>query len=244
MRTWRTVVIRRAEHPGRGFTQGLIEQDGTVWESTGLYGASALCRYRLGDGQAERRAALPAPLFGEGICRLGDVIWQLTWQERVALRWDARTLELAGQVRYNRQGWGICAVDGSVVTSDGSSELVWRDPQTLAPRTVIHVRCDGQRVSGLNDLAWSAGTIWANVAGTHYLAGIDPASGEVTDIVNARPAAERHPDPQAIMNGVAALPAAGEFLLTGKGWRSIRQVRLKPAREGAARRGLLAGFSH
>jgi glutamine cyclotransferase len=147
-------------------------------------------------------------------------------------------------VPYNRQGWGICAADGSVVTSDGSSELVWRDPETLAPRTVIHVRCAGQRVIGLNDLAWSAGTIWANVAGTHYLAGIDPASGEVTDIVNARPAAERHPDPQAIMNGIAALPAAGEFLLTGKGWRSIRHVRLKPAREGAARRGLLAGLSH
>ena len=244
MRTWRTVVIRRAEHPGRGFTQGLLEQDGTVWESTGLYGASALSRYRLGAGQAERRAALPAALFGEGICRTGDVIWQLTWQERVALRWDARTLELAGQVPYNRQGWGICAADGSVVTSDGSSELVWRDPETLAPRTVIHVRCAGQRVIGLNDLAWSAGTIWANVAGTHYLAGIDPASGEVTDIVNARSAAERHPDPQAIMNGIAALPAAGEFLLTGKGWRSIRHVRLKPAREGAARRGLLAGLSH
>jgi glutamine cyclotransferase len=244
MRTWRTVVIRRAEHPGQGFTQGLIEQDGMIWESTGLYGASALCRYRLGDGQTERRAALPATLFGEGICRLGDVIWQLTWQERVALRWDARTLELAGQVPYNRQGWGICAADGSVLTSDGSSELVRRDPQTLAPQEVIYVRLDGHRVLGLNDLAWSAGTVWANVAGTHYLAGIDPASGEVTDIVDARPAAERHPDPQALMNGIAALPAAGEFLLTGKGWRWIRQVRLKPAREGSARRGLLAGLSH
>jgi glutaminyl-peptide cyclotransferase len=105
-------------------------------------------------------------------------------------------------------------------------------------------------VLGLNDLAWSDGTIWANVAGTHYLAGIDPDSGEVTDIVDARPAAERHPgDPQAIMNGIATLPGPGEpgpgeFLLTGKGWRSIRQVRLKPAREGSARRHLLAGLSH
>jgi len=258
VRTWRAAVTGRVTHPGRGFTQGLIEQDGTVWESTGGYGASALCRYRLGDERAERSAALPADLFGEGICRAGDVIWQLTWRERVALRWEARTLELAGQVRYNRQGWGICAVGDSVVTSDGTSELVWRDPQTLAPQAVIHVRCAGHRVLGLNDLAWApssapGGTIWANVAGTHYLAGIDPASGEVTDIVNARPAAERHPDPQAIMNGIAALPAvsgpsgasgAGEFLLTGKGWQWIRRVRLKPARDGAAQRGLLAGFSH
>ena len=78
-----------------------------VWESTGRYGASALCRYRLGDAAPERRASLPADLFGEGICRAGDVIWQLTWRERVALRWDAATLELAGRVRYNREGWGI-----------------------------------------------------------------------------------------------------------------------------------------
>jgi glutamine cyclotransferase len=244
MRTWRIAVIGRVPHPGLAFTQGLIEQDGTVWESTGQYGASALRRYRLGDGQAERSAALPAELFGEGICRLGDVIWQLTWRERVALRWDAQTLELAGRVRYNREGWGICAADGSVLTSDGSSELVRRDPQTLAPQEVIYVRLDGHRVLGLNDLAWSAGTVWANVAGTHYLAGIDPASGEVTDIVNARSAAERHPDPQAILNGIAALPEPGELLLTGKGWRWIRRVRLKPSREGSARRGVLAGFSH
>jgi glutamine cyclotransferase len=222
----------------------LIADDGMVWESTGLYGESALCRYRLGAGQVEQRAPLPAGLFGEGICRHGDTIWQLTWRERVALRWDARTLELTGRVPYNREGWGICAADGYVLTSDGSSELVRRDPRTLDPQAVVHVRCAGRRVPGLNDLTWSAGTIWANVAGTHYLAGIDPDSGEVTDIVNARRAAERHlGQPQAIMNGIAALPAAGEFLLTGKGWRSIRQVRLKPAREGLARQRLLAGLS-
>jgi glutamine cyclotransferase len=258
MRTWRAGVVRRIPHPGRGFAQGLITDGETAWESTGLYGQSALCRYPLGSAQPERRAALPAELFGEGICRSGAVIWQLTWQERVALRWDAETLELTGRVPYNREGWGICAADGYLVTSDGTSELVRRD-EDLNPQAVIYVRCAGRRVLGLNDLAWSAGTIWANVAGTSYLAGIDPDSGEVTDIVDARSAAERHMgDPQAIMNGIAALPGLegpgagpgrgepgpGEFLLTGKGWRWIRQVRLKPASGGSARRHLLAGLSH
>ena len=138
----------------------------------------------------------------------------------------------------------MCAADGYVMTSDGSSELVRRDPQTLEPQAVIHVRSAGARVQGLNDLAWSAGKIWANVAGTHYLAGIDPDSGEVTDIVNARKAAERHiGDPQAIMNGIAALPAEGEFLLTGKGWRSIRHVRLKLALDTAAPGRVLGGLA-
>ena len=197
-----------------------------MWESTGRYGESALCRYQLG-GQIGQRALLPAELFGEGICRVGESIWQLTWRERVALRWDTHTLELTDRVSFNREGWGICAADQYVVTSDGSSELVRRDPRTLDPQAVLHVRCAGERVQGLNDLAWSAGTIWANVAGTHYLAGIDPDSGQVTDVVNAGKAHERHiGDAQAIMNGIAALPAQGEFLLTGKGWRSIRHVRL------------------
>ena len=219
--------------------------DGAVCESTGRYRVSALCRYPLGARQVEQRAEVAAEFFAEGICRVGDVIWQLTWQERTALKWDAATLELIGQVPYNREGWGMCTADGYVMTSDGSSELVRRDPQTLGPQAVIHVRLAGARVQGLNDLAWAAGTVWANVAGTHYLVGVDPESGEVTDVVNARPAWERHlGDPQAIMNGIAALPAEGEFLLTGKGWRSIRHVRLKLAREKAALERVLGGLAH
>jgi glutaminyl-peptide cyclotransferase len=245
MRTWRAEVVRRFAHPGRGFTQGLIAgDDATVWESVGLYGGSALCRYRLGADRVEQRSPVPEGLFAEGICLLGDVIWQLTWRERVALRWDARTGELMDQVPYNREGWGICAADGYVVTSDGSSELVRRDPETLRPQAVIHVRCADYKVQGLNDLAWSAGTIWANVAGTCYLVGVDPESGEVTDAVGARRARERHlGDSQAIMNGIAALPDSGQFLLTGKRWRSIRQVRLRPARDPAARDRLLDGVA-
>ena len=213
-------------------------------ESTGGYGVSALCRYPLGASQPDQRAEVPAEFFAEGICRVGEVIWQLTWRERVALKWDAATLELIERVPFNREGWGMCAADGYVVTSDGSSELVRRDPQTLQPQSIIHVRSAGQRVQGLNDLAWSGGTIWANVAGTHYLAGVDPDSGTVTDIVNARKAGERHiGDPQAIMNGIAALPAEGEFLLTGKGWRSIRHVRLKLDRDKAALERVLGGLA-
>ena len=79
-----------------------------------------------------------------------------------------------------------------VLTSDGSSELVRRDPQTLAPLGLVVVRCGGKLVGGLNDLAWAGGRVWANVAPRPYLAGIDPDSGEVMDVVDARAAAERH----------------------------------------------------
>jgi glutaminyl-peptide cyclotransferase len=160
------------------------------------------------------------------------------------LRWDAGTLVVRDKVRYNRDGWGICAAGDEVVTSDGTGELVRRDPGTLEPRHVVYVRCGGSRVRGLNDLAWAGGLVWANVAGTAVLAGIDLATGEVTDVADARAAAERHwADQQAIMNGIAALGPPDEFLLTGKTWRSIRHVRLAPDRDRGHRGRLLAGLS-
>jgi len=242
VRFFRVRVLRRMPHPGRAFTQGLLAEGATVWESVGLYGESVLRRYQPGSKAPAAEAALPEDLFAEGICRVGDSIWQLTWRERVALRWDAATMELRDKVRYNREGWGMCAVPGDgrvvgqgvaeVVTSDGTGELVRRDPETLEPRAVVHVRCRGERILGLNDLTWAGGLVWANVAGTGFLTGIDLATGEVTDTVDAHPVAERHwHDPQAITNGIAALPGPGELLLTGKRFRSIYQVRLVPDRD-------------
>jgi glutaminyl-peptide cyclotransferase len=267
MRFFRVKVVRTLPHPGRGFTQGLLAEGETVWESGGQYGMSVLRRYDLGARGPAAEAALPPELFAEGICRVGGSILQLTWRERVALRWDAMTLELIEKVGFNREGWGICAVpvdkgpaggepvdkavhDGrgavdipvdEVVTSDGSSELVRRDPVTLAPRTVVHVRCGERRVRWLNDLAWAGGLVWANVLGTTCLAGIDLDTGAVTDIVDARAAGERHAHPQMVMNGIAALGRPDEFLLTGKGWRAIRQVRLIPDRDRGQVERLLEG---
>jgi len=122
-----------------------------------MYGQSALRRYELGAQQPAQIASLGPELFAEGICLAGDHLWQLTWQERVALRWDPQTMELLDTVPYNREGWGICAVGEHVVTSDGSSELVWRDSETLSPPGIIRVRHFGERLDGLNDRHHRAG---------------------------------------------------------------------------------------
>jgi glutamine cyclotransferase len=241
LRLHRLDVLARLPHPGRGFTQGLLLAGGAVWESTGLYGESSLRSYQPGAAGPVRCLPLLPEYFGEGICLAGGVLWQLTWQERVALRWDPGTLAPPEPVGYNREGWGMCATAGLVLTSDGSSELVLRDPQTLQPFGVIAVRCEGRRLDGLNDLEWSGGRVWANLLGRPYLAGIDHATGQVTDVVDARAIRERHPgDPEAVLNGIAALPAAGEFLLTGKRWRYLYRVRLAGGEPASRPRRLLS----
>jgi glutaminyl-peptide cyclotransferase len=247
VRFFRVQVLRTLPHPARGFTQGLIASGETMWESGGQYGMSVLRRYQLGSAEVAAEAALPPDLFAEGICLVGESVWQLTWKERVALRWDAATLQIAERIPFNREGWGICAVPvggdpaGEVMTSDGTSELVRRDPLTLEPRAVVHVRYEGRRVRWLNDLAWAGGLIWANVLGTTCIAGIDPGTGAVTDVVDASAARERHRDPQMLMNGIAPHRQRGEFLLTGKGWRSVRHVRLVQDRNKGQAVRMLAG---
>jgi len=259
VRFHRVDTVRRLPHPGRGFTQGLVLDGDLVWESTGRYGESTLRRYRLGAEQLDWSAALPDELFGEGICLAGDRLWQLTWKERVALRWarpgvPSATGERspAGEpqaappyttVRYNREGWGICNAGRWAVTSDGSSELILRDLLTLEPRWTVLVRCEGRRVVGLNDLEWRDGLVWANVGSTACLVSVDLPSGEVMDVVDARPvAAAEHArrDPQSVLNGIAARPDSGDFLLTGKNWKSIHQVRLVPDRKARRPEKLLA----
>jgi glutamine cyclotransferase len=74
------------------------------------------------------------------------------------------------------------------------------------------------------------GSALSNPSTATSLAGIDLDGGEVTDVVDARAARERRLGDQAIMNGIAALRAPGEFLLTGKTYRYIRHVRLVAAR--------------
>jgi glutamine cyclotransferase len=257
VRFHRVQTLRRLPHPRRGFTQGLVLDGDLVWESTGLYGESSLRRYRLGAEQLDWSAPLPQELFGEGICLVGDRMWQLTWQERVALNWPAALGAArpgpAGPVssdpvpyttvRYNREGWGICNTGRWAVTSDGSSELILRDLLTLEPLWTVLVRCEGHRVYGLNDLEWHDGRVWANVGSTACLVGVDLASGEVLDVVNARALAAREHarrDPQSVLNGIAALPGSDDFLLTGKNWNSIYQVRLVPDRKARRPERLLA----
>ena len=79
------------------------------------------------------------------------------------------------------------------MTSDGSSELVRRDPVTLEPRAVVHVRCAGNRVRWLNDLAWAGGLIWANVLGTTSLSASTWRLATVIDVVDARAAGSGMP---------------------------------------------------
>ncbi|MDA3630815.1 glutaminyl-peptide cyclotransferase [Saccharopolyspora sp. WRP15-2] len=226
----RAEVIRVLPHDRSSFTQGLEISGGTLYEGTGLKGGSLVRATDLATGEVRREVRLPADLFGEGITVTGDRIWQLTWQEEVALERDRETLAELRRVEYSGEGWGLCADGSRLVMSDGSDRLTFRDPVTFAPTGSVAVRAAGAPVADLNELECVDGHVWANVWHTEEIVRIDPANGQVTAVVDASgllsPGERAGTD---VLNGIAAVPGTDEFLLTGKYWPSIFRVRFVPA---------------
>ncbi|OAH09620.1 glutaminyl-peptide cyclotransferase [Streptomyces jeddahensis] len=219
-------VLEVLPHDPEAFTQGLEMAGGTLYESTGIVGRSSVRAGPPGKSPTVR-VMMRAPLFGEGITVVGRTLWQLTWQNGVAIERDARTLAELRRVAYRDDGWGLChqREHDRLVSSNGSSRLTFRDPATLAKTGEVAVTVRGRPVSGLNELECVGNTVYANVLFTDRIVRIDAATGAVTGEIDAAgllPAEEKKHG--AVLNGVAAVPGTDQFLLTGKLWPRLFRV--------------------
>jgi glutaminyl-peptide cyclotransferase len=223
------VVSRRAHDP-QAFTQGLqLDRRGRLFESTGQYGESSLREVEPASGDVLRRLELPADWFGEGLAVVGDDLVQLTWRAGVATRRDADTFEHLDTYLYDGEGWGLCFDGERLVMSDGSDQLTFRDPATFDAIGSIEVTLDGEPLRRLNELECVDGAVWANVWLSDSLVRIDPGSGRVTGTLDLSGIIEPHPrtiDADAVLNGIAWDAAAGTFLVTGKRWPELIEIRL------------------
>ncbi|WP_063053227.1 glutaminyl-peptide cyclotransferase [Nocardia arthritidis] len=222
-------VLGTRPHDPKAFTQGLEIDGDVLYEGTGLAGASSVRASRLTTGAELARTELAAPYFGEGITLAGATLWQLTWHDGVAIARDPATLAERGRVSYDGEGWGLCARAGRLVMSDGTDRLTFRDPVTFAPTGSIELTShNGAR---LNELECAAdGSVYANDWPTDTIVRIDPDSGAVlgtADAAGLLPAADRAR--ADALNGIAQLPGTDRFLITGKNWPTMFEVRFAPA---------------
>ncbi|MGV9413011.1 glutaminyl-peptide cyclotransferase [Nocardia sp. NPDC003693] len=226
----RVEVVSTRPHDTAAFTEGL-EVDGTVlYEGTGLSGRSFIRTSELATGKELARVDLPAPLFGEGITRAGNLLWQVTYREEIAIARDPATLAEIKRTTYDGEGWGLCTRDGRIVMSNGSDTLTFRDPVTFEPTGTVTLT--SRRGTRINELDCAPdGSIYANDFPTETIVRIDPDSGDILDIIDASgllPDSERTRDTD-VLNGIAHLPGTDRFLLTGKNWPISYEVRFVPA---------------
>jgi glutamine cyclotransferase len=229
----RPVVVGTLPHDTDAWTEGLEIDGGVLYEGTGLAGKSELRQLDPSTGRLLRSTPLPEALYGEGITVLDTGIWQLTWQDGVAIGWDRAGSRAVRRVPWDGEGWGLCHTeDGRVIASDGTDQLRVRSGTDLAPLGTVSVRIAGRPVSALNELECVPGAVWANVYQTDWLVRIDLATGAVTAAVDATgllPGDQRAGRAGAdVLNGIAAVPGTDEFLFTGKLWPTLFRVRLAP----------------
>lgn len=257
-------VIEVREHDPRAFTQGILIHDGLLYESTGQYGQSSLRQVDPETGEVLMYLPIPEQFFAEGLALAGDYLYQITWREQTAFRFnlsaftEGEPLEFE-TFQYEGEGWGLC-YDGEVIwMSDGSDMLVQRDPETFEAVGEVQVTLDdvplsqmtadgeliptpaseteptpmlaaGEHLDWLNELECVDDSIYANVWQTDIILRIDKATGEVTGWIDATGLLPEEDRPGAdVLNGIVYVPESETFLLTGKYWPKLFEVRFVPA---------------
>lgn len=218
-------AVRTYPHARDAFTQGLVFDGPTLYESTGLYGQSTLRRVELETGEVLQMERLPAEYFAEGCTVWDEQIIQLTWKAGVGFVYDKESFALEDEFTYSGEGWGLTQDGRQLIMSDGSSYLRFLDPETFEETGRIQVVDKGRPVEQLNELESMRGEVWANIWQTPEIVRIDAATGDVLGWVDFSDLVET--EPRGVLNGIAV--RGRTVFVTGKQWESIYQVEVRPA---------------
>ena len=219
-------VVNVYPHDENAFTQGLIFENGIIYESTGRYGQSTLRRVELETGNIIQLHALPDQFFGEGITIFGDKIIQLTWRSEKGFVFDKNSFALVQEFTYHTEGWGI-AHDGSrLIMSDGTATLYFLDPETFQKIGQVEVY-DEEPVARINELEYIQGEVYANIWKEEKIAIINPQTGQVTGWIDLEGINEaENQNSSNVLNGIAYDAEEDRLFVTGKMWSQLFEINL------------------
>ena len=215
------------------YTQGLLWYQDKLYESTGQYGESKLQRFDPKTGNVEAQVSLGPMHFGEGLARVENRLFQLTWRSGIVFVYALDSFEELDRLSFEGEGWGLCFDGRRLVMSDGSDELTFRDPRSFEVVKRLSVTLESRPVYRLNELECVEGWIYANVYQTDSIVRIDPESGAVNAVIDASGLLSE--DDRAgidVLNGIAFDSKREIFYLTGKNWPRVFEVTFVPAPGG------------
>ncbi|MEJ2243444.1 MAG: glutaminyl-peptide cyclotransferase [Candidatus Bathyarchaeota archaeon] len=221
-------ILNSYPHDESAFTQGLVIENGILYEGTGLYGQSTLRRVDLETGNITQSHPLSAGLFGEGITVFEDKIIQLTWKNNIGFVYDKTSFELLEQFDYPTEGWGITHNGTSLIMSDGSSTLYFLNTETFQIINQVDVYNDEGLIVNLNELEYINGSIYANIWQKDTIIIIDPQTGNVTGEIDLTGLKELVNQNSDVLNGIAYDQTGNKLFVTGKFWSNLFEIKLVP----------------
>jgi len=223
-------VTNAYPHDINAFTEGLVYENGFLYEGTGLYGNSTLRKVELETGEAIQLYSMSPDFFGEGITIFDDKIIQLTWLENTGFVYEKDNFELLKNFSYPSEGWGITTDGENLIMSDGTATLHFLNPETFQEIGTVEVHDASGPVTMLNELEYVKGDIYANVFEQKRIAIININNGQIKGWVDMN--GLRDPDDfdlNNVLNGIAYDSDGDRLFVTGKRWTQLFEIKLVPA---------------
>ncbi|MDR0802624.1 glutaminyl-peptide cyclotransferase [Fluviicola sp.] len=221
-------ILKEYPHNKENYTQGFEFDGNQLYEGTGdpgQQGKTLVGPISLETGQfIEPKNGLDATYFGEGITIMGDLLYQLTWQNGKCFIYDKRTMMLKGEYSYVGQGWGLCNDGKVIMMSDGTERITFRDPKSFQAIRVIEVYDNVGPRTNLNELEYIDGKIYANVYTTGTVLVIEPTTGRVLQEIDANELVVRGKNGGDVLNGIAYNKGTKKLYMTGKYWTKTFEV--------------------
>lgn len=222
-------IINVYPHDRTAFTEGLVYDGKTLYESTGLYDTSTLRQVDPITGRILKLYRLPDELFGEGLTLWADQLIQLTWQSGIGFVYDKKSFNQTRSFSYSREGWGITSDGQRLIMSDGLDTLHFLNPDTFEETGSIRVMENGDPVSQLNELEYINGKVYANIYLTSKIAIISPSTGEVTGWIDLQGLVDRENElgDVDVLNGIAYEADRDLLIVTGKLWPELFEIKIQ-----------------
>ena len=219
-------VLNTYPHDKGAFTQGLYYDNGTLYETTGQKGESTLRKVELSTGKVLQKADMAADEFGEGMTIVGNQMYVLTWENMKGHIYDKNSFKLLKSFEYqnSKEGWGLTYDGEQFIKSDGSNNLYFLDPATMAEKGSIAVFDENGPVEKLNELEFIDGKVYANLyyGDKDEMVIIDPKTGVVEGKINfVGLYSEKRAPFDNEMNGVAYKSDSKTLLVTGRLLKSL-----------------------
>jgi glutamine cyclotransferase len=206
-------ILDTQPHNTNSFTQGWIKDGDYFFESSGHYRRSFIQRY---NHQSTTTVNLPGKYFAEGLTLIDDTLYLLTWKAGTLLLLDKTSLKIKQRIAYKGEGWGLTHDGKALIMSNGSPELLFRDPHDFSITRRITVKLPLQ----LNELEYVNGVIWANNWKEDRLYAINSHNGcllGTMDLSSLRTQI-KHTAKADVLNGIAYDATHNALWVTGKYW--------------------------
>jgi glutaminyl-peptide cyclotransferase len=226
-------VVKVFPHDTGSYTEGLVYQDGVMYESSGgttddMIGQSNVRKADLNTGKVLQKTMLNPKVFGEGISIIGDKMVEITYHEKIGYVYDKTSLKLLKTFPNNVgiEGWGMCFDGKKLYMDDSTNRVFFLDKDNYRQIGFIDVYDDKGPVMEINELEYIDGKIYANVWEKDIIVIIDPKTGIVTGRIDLsklypRDTRARNAD---VLNGIAYDEKGKRLFITGKKWPKLYQV--------------------